>query len=468
MAQAQSEIQPTRLPMIVQPENRNDDTLKDAKLINGFVEKTELTEEYHIYKRPGLEQTGSTLSGNGYGVYNWLGDIYSIFGSVLYKNGASVGTALDTTGGVYKFSQSLGATPRLQLGNGVGSYNYDTSAGLVAMTGANFPTSPVKGIAYLDGTTYVMDVTASIRGCTTINDPTVWTDVLNRISAQIEADNGVALAKQLVYVLALGQWSTEVFYDQQNATASPLGPVQGAKINYGCANANTVQEIDGALLWVATNRGAAAQVILLDNLKPTIVSTKAIERLLGEADLSSMYSFGIKYEGHRFYGITLVTKNITLVYDMTDKMWMQWTDANGNYWPIVSTTFSTSLGRILQHATNGKLYRFDVSYTTDDGVLFPVDIYTPNFDGQSKRRKALSMLEIVADQTEGSILQVRHNDHDYTQDKWTNFRSVNLNQRKPFLQSEGTFLRRAYHFRHFCNTRFRVKAVELQMDTGVL
>ena len=54
MAQAQSEIQPPRLPMIVQPENRNDDTLKDAKLINGFVEKTELTEEYHIYKRPGL------------------------------------------------------------------------------------------------------------------------------------------------------------------------------------------------------------------------------------------------------------------------------------------------------------------------------------------------------------------------------------------------------------------------------
>lgn len=468
MPQAPTIAQPPRLPLIIQPENRYSDTLKDAKLINGFVEKSEDGKEYHVYKRPGLLQTGSTLSGNGYGVYNWLGDIYSIFGSVLYKNGVSVGTGLDTTGGVYRFSQSLGGTLRLQLGNGIGSYNYDSGAGLVAITGSNFPSPAVKGWAYLDGTTYIMNSSASIRGCTTINDPTLWSDILNRLTAQIEADAGVALSKQLVYVLALGQWSTEVFYDQANAAGSPLGPVQGAKINYGCANQDSVQEIDGTLLWVATNRGAAPQILMLDNLKPTIVSTKAIERLLGEADLTSVYSFGIKYSGHRFYGITLVNLNLTLVYDMTDGIWTQWTDAAGNYWPIVSNTYSDITGRILQHATNGKLYKFDTSYTSDDGVLFSVDLYTPNYDGGTKRRKAISMLEVVGDQTEGSVLQIRHNDSDYTSDKWTNFRNVDLNQKKPFLQNEGTFLRRAYHMKHFCNTRFRVKAIELQMDIGTL
>ena len=207
---------------------------------------------------------------------------------------------------------------------------------------------------------------------------------------------------------------------------------------------------------------------MVENLKPQLVSTKAIERLLGEADLTAVYSFGIKYEGHRFYGITLKNENMTLVYDMTDKLWSQWTDAAGNYWPIVSSTYSTTLGRVLQHETNGKLYLLDASYTNDDGDLITVDIYAPNFDGGARRRKQLNMLEFIADQTPGSILQVRSNDHDYAADKWTNFRRVDLNQRKPVLTNHGTVMRRAYHFRHQCDTRLRIQAVEMQIDIGTL
>jgi hypothetical protein len=522
MPQAESVALPKRLPLVLQPENRDESTHKDAKLINAYVEKSELTGEYWIFKRPGLDQTGSTLSGTGRGVYNWLGDIYAIFGSVLYKNGVSVGTGLDTTNGVYRFSSSLGDPLRLQLGNGVKSYNYDDSAGLVeigstelitagsfvagldytivtvgttdftligasantvgivftatgvgsgtgtATTPNNFPSPVVKGWAYLDGTTYVMDALSSIRGCAVLNDPTDWTDILNAIEAQIEPDGGVALTKQLVYVLALGQWSTEVFYDQQNATASPLGAVQGAKVNYGCANADSVQEMDGVLFWIATNRSAAPQILMLENLKPTIVSTKAIERLMGEADLTSIYSFSLKYEGHRFYGFTMVSENLTLVYDMADKMWAQWTDENGNYWPIVSSTYNSSLGRVLQHESNGKLYTFDSEHTNDDGALITVDLYTPNFDGGVRRRKQLNIMEFIGDQTTGSTLDVRFNDWDYAPTKWSNFRRVDMSLRKPILANNGSFMRRAYHLRHRCDTRLRIQAIELQLDMGTL
>ena len=521
MPQAETVAIPKRLPLVIQPENRGESTLKDARLINGYVEKTEQTEEYHLYKRPGMLQTGDTQEGNGYGVYNWLGDLYAIFGATMYKNGVALAGALNTAGGVYAFSQSLGATLRLQFGNGIASYNYDAIAGIVqipatvtvtagdflpveytilvpgttdftligaannnvgtvftatgpgtgtgtATRASNFPSPAIKGWAYLDGTTYVGTPDADIRGCAVLNDPTDWADPLNTLSAQIEADGGVALAKQLVYVIMLGEWSTEIFYDQQNPVASPLGPVQGAKLGYGCASADSVQDIDGVLLWLATNRSAAPQVLLMENLKPSVVSTKAIERLLGEADLSAVYSFGIKYEGHRFYGITLKNDNLTLVYDLNDRLWAQWTDTNGNYWPIVSTTYSDTLGRILQHETNGKLYRLDSTYTSDDGELITVDLYTPNFDGGVRRRKQLNMMEIVADQTLGSLLQVRSNDYDYAEDKWTNFRTIDLSARKPVLTNNGTFMRRAYHFRHRCNTRLRLQAVELQLDLGTL
>ena len=474
MAQAPTVALPKRLPLVLQPENRQEETDKDAKLLNGYMEKGIQQGEYWLYKRPGLLQTGSTISGNGHGVYNWLGDVYSIFGSTIYKNGVAIAGgapngALDTTGGVYRFSSCLGATPALQFGNGVGSYNYDGTTPITTIAGANFPATLLrKGWAYLDGTTYVMNSAANIRGCTSLNAPTVWTDVLNTITAQIEPDGGVALNKQLVYVVVFKQWTTEVFYDATNPTGSPLSPVQGAKINHGCASQDSVQELDGVLLWAATNRSSAVQVVMMDALKAQVVSTKPIERILGEADFSAVYSLGIKYEGHRFYVLTLKNNNITLVYDMTDGMWSQWTDVNGNYFPIVSSTFLANTGRVLQHETNGKLYLFDAEYTNDDGSVITVDMYTPNFDGGVKNKKHMNLMKFVADQTQGSILQVRCNDNDYDSKKWTNFRKVDLGIRDPYLQNCGTFRRRAHHFRHQSNTRLRIQAIELQMDLGVL
>jgi len=524
MPQAQSVDVPKRLPLIVEPENRDETTLKDAKLLNGYVELNDKTKEYWVYKRPGMLQEGATKTGIGLGVYNWQGDIYSIFGATLYKNGTGIGT-VDATHGVYQWCSSLGTTPRLQLGNGYAAYNWDnttlvpitdiatitagdfvtgisytilvpgttdftligaanSNVGTVfiatgpgtgtgtATTTSNFPADMVKGWAYLDGTTYSMDSKAYIHGSDTIpgmNRPDLWTDLTNTIGAQIEPDRGIALAKQLVYVLALKEWSTEVFYDAQNPVgASPLAPVQGAKINYGCVSADSVQEIDGTLLWLATNRSSAAQVIMVENLKPTVVSNKAIERLLGEADFTLIASFGMKYEGHRFYGLTIKNANLTLVYDMTDKMWSQWTDVDGNYFPIVANTYKSGTGRVLQHGTNGKLYLFDSDYTSDDGDLITVDLYTPNFDGGVKRRKQLTMLEFIGDQASGSVLQVRTNDYDYDPAKWTNFRRVDMNARKPTLTNCGTFLRRATHIRHACDTRLRIQAIELQLDIGTL
>lgn len=475
MTQAQTVALPKRMPLVVEPANRNEDTSKDAKLVNGYVEHNAKTDEWWIYKRPGLVQTGATKSGVGRGVYNWQGDIYAIFGSTLYKNGTSIGT-VNAAGGVYRFDSTLGTTPRLQLGNGIVAYNWDGTI-LTQIAGGNFPgntyaSAGVKGIVYLDGTTYVMDTAAYIHGSDTapgMNRPDLWTDLLNILGAQIEPDRGICLAKQLVYVLALKEWSTEVFYDALNPIgALPLAPVQGAKINYGCANADSVQEIDGQLLWLATNRSAAPQVILVDNLKHTIVSTKAIERLLSETNLTSIASFGIKYEGHRFYGLTLKAKNLTLVYDLTEQLWAQWTDPAGDYFKIVSTTYLTGTGRILQHETNGKLYLFDSEYTSDAGETITFDLYTPNFDGGTRRRKQMTMLEFIADQTYGSVLQVRTNDFDYDPAKWTNFRTVELGVRRPLLTNCGTFTRRATHIRHRSNTRLRLQGVEMQLDIGTL
>ena len=460
--------EPKRIPLVIEPANRGETTSYDAKLINAYIEKSK-EGEYWIYERPGLleDSRPPAADASGFGVWAWRGNIYSIFGNTLYKDGVAVAGTVDTTGGVYRFDSCLGATPKLQLGNGVKAYNYDAGGGLVLINDADFPSAFVKGWSYLNGTTYVMTPTARIQG-SDINAPVDW-DALNVLVAQIEPDQGVALAKQLVYTIALKQWTVEVFYDAANATGSPLGRVEGAKANWGCLSSDSVQQIDGALLWLGSTKDGNPEVLLFDNLKLEVVSTKPIERLLERATLTTIFSWSIKLDGHRFYVLTLKEENLTLVFDLDERMWSQWTDTSGNYLPIVAACRRDNLTHVLQHESNGRLYLMGSEYATDDGDLITVDIITPNFDGGVRRRKMVSRLEIISDQRVGSELQIRVNDFDYNPQKWTNFRTVDLSKPRPYLDNCGTFYRRVHHLRHRKPVRMpRIQAMEMQFSLGDL
>lgn len=474
MPQAQTVQIPKRLPLILGPENRGDSTSFDAKLVNGYIETKKGPEgtEHWICERPGMDEHSRPPAGNatGRGIWNWRGNVYSIFGDTVYKDGVAVAGTVDTTNGVYRFDQVLGSTPKLVLGNGVKAYRYDSGGGLVLISDGDFPAAFRKGWAYLNGTLYVFTATAHVLG-SDINDPSSW-NPLNDILAQIEPDQGVALNKQLNFVVALKEWTGEIFHDAGNSTGSPLARVESAKINWGCVNQDSMREIDGMLLWLGKTKHGTPEVILLDSLKADSVSTKAVERLLGSADFSTetVYSWVLKLEGHRFYVLTCKTANLTLALDLDERGsgtggWSQWTDVNGNYLPIVASTTDAQLRTLLQHESNGRIYIADVAYADDDGSLITVDLYTPNFDGGTRRGKNMKIMKIVADQQVGSELLVRVNDHDFDPKKWTNFRRLDLGKRNPMLTDCGTFVRRIHNFRHRSPVRMpRIQAVEMQID----
>lgn len=470
MPQFDSMALPPRLPLVVQTQNRDGSFTKDARLVNCYLEIGTQGETW-IFKRPGTYQAFSFGTPSvGRGVYLWGGKVYSIFAGTLLEDGVMKATGLDQTGGVYTFSAILGATPRLLFGNGVKTYSYTVAGGLTSdlhTLDTDFPATTVKGICYLNGATYVMQPGGQIWG-SAVNSVTLATDwnPLNFIAAQIEPDNGVALAKQQVYIIAFGEWSTEVFFDAGNPLASPLGPVQGSKISYGCANADSVQRIDDRLFWISSSQSAAVQISMLDQLTHQTISTKAIDRLLQNADRTVIYSWQIKISGHSFYVITIKNANITLAYDIAENQWHQWTDSNGNYMPIVASTYDTQKRHILQHETNGKLYYSDINHYNDDGEKIYVDIYTPFFDANTSRRKHLTMMKFIGDQQPGSILYVRSSEDDYQ--TWSNFRSVKMSEKEPRLINCGTFIKRAYHLRHWSNTPLRLQAVDVQYDVGTL
>jgi hypothetical protein len=486
-----AQFQPVELPLrwpLVTPvvtrgrPNTTGQIGKDAQLINCYAELDPITKEYWVEKRPGLSTAITTLDGgvagnSGRGLYLYqtsigTGFLYEICGGKLYMDEvflANVGGSTAT----YHFVQVPNAAGDTVFGDA--TYTYYTNGTIVtAITDPDFPTLLVPGIVYLDGTIYVMTMKGAIYG-SAIDDPSSW-DALNKIVANLESDPAVFLTRQLSYVVALKRWTTNIFYDAGNASGSPLSPVQGGFINQGCYSADTVQSIDGALIWMAVSKTLAPQIVLMENLKIKPVSTPDIDRLLLHmlSPVAEFKSFCFAQGGHRFYCLSSRTSSVsipTLVYDIDQQLWYFWTDVfTSQIWPIAHVGVNSYGRQTFQHETNGKLFTggADYTYATDEGVVIPVDIYTPNWDAGVDRVKQLNMMRINADQASaaGATLQVSFSDDDYQ--NWSSFRTVDLYDKRPILPNHGSFYRRAYHFSYNNPSPFRMKSVDLQMDIGTL
>ncbi len=507
--QARSIAVPKRLPLVNHLQTRVVGSVltKDARLINCYAEYDPEDRAYWVYKRVGLAPTPSfsavSTVPNGCYTDSATGAFLYSFGATLRAvnpfNGVNASTTITGALGLLSFQSMIAGGESkvavlppgqnvIWVVGGLGSGPVFNSY-ILPLAAGNLT---VPGLAVLDGTLYVMDVQGNIFG-SAINDPTTW-NALNVIEASSDADTGVALLKHLSYVVALKQYTTQVFYDAGNTTGSPLRPVPEAQLPFGCFNAYTVATIDNTALWLTYDNSVSPQVVQMDNLSAKVVSTPAVERILDEAGVSagstvingqggyglytSFYAMTLRHGGHRFYILTSLSLNITLVYDIDQKLWYIWTDSQGNYWPVASISYqgpgATSAGAVIptahyvQTSNTGEIFKLDDCYTypTDYGTIVPMDIYTPNYDGGTTRRKYLRTMYIDGDKVPG-FLQIRHSDDDFN--TWSNFRSVDLSLKKPRLTRCGSFdRRRAYHFRYAAATGFRIRDVDLQMDIGTL
>lgn len=454
-------VQPIPIPLFSPIANRDATLTKDSRLINGFVEKGQGDEgrDTWVYKRPGLKVYSTYGAGAGRGIFNWNGDIYAVFGTTLYKNGSSIGTVDGTSS--YTFTSCLGATPKLTLKNKAAAYNYSTGTGLVKVTDVNYPATTVRGCEYLDGTTYVMDSAANIHG-SAFNDPTTW-DPLNKLVAQIEPDAGQCLAKQLVYIIAIKTISTEVFYDAGNATGSPLGAVQGSKLGVGARSPESVVRMGDDLAWIGTTNEGAVQVILMSRVHGEPISTTPVERFLAGIDYTTIYAWGAKISGHRYYAVTSVVSNITLVFDLTVGTWYIWQDPNGNYFPIVSSTYDANANALLQHESNGKVYTLDTNTYQDDLSNFTLKLYTPNFDGGVRTKKTCSTISVIGDEI-ATTVNVSWSDDDYQ--TFSTALPADMSSDNPIVQDGAAFRKRAFLLTHTDNTFLRIKGLNINSSAS--
>jgi hypothetical protein len=527
--QAPSVRVPKRFPLVSRPGFRSttlklsDPTVRspvsDAALLNCYAELDPEDNQYWVEKRLGTK-TIATVTGGGGGV--GVGFSYStpaslavpvaIFGSNLYTwNGSALVNVPYTGGSGHPLVSGRAATfvpiPvftavatvvwavngslwQAALTPAIPDYRYANAVDFI--TSVPWTAPLCDGCVYLDTVLYVMDQQGNIWGSNP-NDLTTWLGT-TLIKAGGRYDIPVCLAQQLEYVIALKSTSLRCFYNagaaaQTAGVGSNLAWVEGADSNFGCLSAGTVQLIDNSLLWVTNNDKGTPQVARMDGLQVTIVSTPQVERLLQALNTTVyaeapslpsniLYSNGIKRGGHRFYTVTLppgavITTPITLVYDLDQQLWYIWSSPQLSYWSLVGVSSNAGVGSgssgvFAQDITSGAFYLCDIDqvYPTDSGVYCQLDIYTPNADMGTRRKKTLNQMLFVNDQVSGSYMQVRKSDDDYR--SWSPFRQVSLSAPQPSLTRCGTFRRRALNIRHYAATPFRIKASDLALDIGTL
>ncbi len=463
MATQQPSPAPPRVPLVASVSQRGEAANVDARLINGYVEKAE-NGELWVMKRPGEVLHRASPGSDGSGLFFWEGthSIYYVVGNTLYNEGVALGTVDTVFGWQYVFSTSGGATPRLYLHNGVKAYRYDVTAGLVNIP--NLDGLGLTGAAYLDGTMYVGSGINSLRG-SGLNDLTTW-DAANVIQAQMLPGFAYGVFRQLSYVVVVKESSTEAFYDAGNPTGSPLKSAPGTFMPYGIKNtggaagASSLRVLEDAALWV-TSGSTGTSVMMLENMKPRIVSSPAVERLLQQADFTVTYSWAFRFHGHRFYVLTLWQSNLTLVYDLTTDKWFQWSTDTGGPLPFVDATYDAT-GQCIVQDRQGAQWKLSGTVYADNALSIPVEVITPVWDGGVSNKKFLARMDILADQNATGRLSVRVSDDDYK--TWSNWRQVDLSKNQKSLYNCGTFQSRAWHLKYVANTPLRLKALQL---TGI-
>lgn len=315
-------------------------------------------------------------------------------------------------------------------------------------------------IAYLDGYLFLVLKRTDGSGSADIynsdvNNPYSW-NPSNFITAEQYPDNLRALARQNNMLVAFGESSTEFFYDAANASGSPLARNTSYTLQVGIAAPRAIYQSERFCMFVGQSQSGGRAVWLLDGFAPKEVSDEFVEKILdAEGDnINLATGYGLRTNGHLFYIINLT--NTTLVYDLEEKMWHQWSGVN-----TVSMADANGGKAVLQHKTNGKLYYLDPSVGTDDGVAIDMEIYTTKYDFESMNIKSMQSFNLVSDMVGTTkTVDLRWSDDDYN--TWSDWRTLNFYPRA-FYVGLGSFRRRAFNIKFSGGVPARFEAIEFDI-----
>ncbi len=455
--------------------NRDTSGNYDQRFVNIYPEtrKVEAIESTKIYmnKRP-----GTTLhrniggSGVGRGIIYFNNKFYVARGNTVWEDGVTpvskitMTTSTGKVGMVVANSATIG--DYLFVCDGIGGWFIKADGTVTAISDVNFPTPHAPTPMFIDG--YILlPKNSDIYNCT-LDTPSTW-PTTDYVSAEMFPDKIKSMARQNNQVMAFGDTSVEFFYDAANASGSPLSRNDAATLQYGIAAPYAVMQAEKTVMFIAQSESGGRFVVQVDGFQPKRVSDEFVDKYLNaETNITAANAYGVRTKGHMFYVVHLVGIGKTLVYDVDEKLWHEWSYNNGGTHSIFPYQYMADPGGgtgYLLHTTSGDIVQLTDTVYQDNGTAILVDIVTNKYDMDTINRKFMSNFRVVGDSYgAGNTIDLRWSDDDYQ--SWSNTKTIALSDSFPNFARLGSFRRRAFNLKHALNYPLRIESVEVTFTEG--
>lgn len=195
-------------------------------------------------------------------------------------------------------------------------------------------------------------------------------DALNFATAEGSPDDIVKLIVVGSEVWALGEHTTEVFYNTGDKDL-PFRRVGGAFVSVGCDAPQTVAKLGSSLVFIAKTEAGGYQVCMTQGYQAQRISTHAIEQVLMLADAKQASAFVYQQSGHGFYVLNLPDADRSFVFDALTGLWHEraWRDDLGALHRFRGQhhAFDGS-DNLVGDYENGNIYALRAEVFTDDGM----------------------------------------------------------------------------------------------------
>jgi len=462
-------LQDKRLPLIGSYTNRDSSGSKDQRFINIFPEtrKVEAIESTRIFlnKRPGLTLYKTISAGTGRGIIWFRNKFYVAIDNKVYEDGVTPTAVITLTGSTGKVGMIIANSATigdyLFICDGTSGWIINSSGTATLISDADFPTPHIPIPVFIDGY-IILAKNSDLYNCV-LDTPSSWAPG-EYISAEMFPDQVVALCRQNNQVVALGESSTEFFYDAANASGSPLTRNDSTAIQMGCAFPYALYQNEQTYIYVSQSESGGRAIWQVQGFQPKKVSDEFIDRILdAETSPLNCLGFGFRTMGHLFFFVSLPTLNRTFVYDVEEKLWHEWSSNVGNTHTMFNCSFiadNHTGAAYLLHNTNGSIYKLDPTAYTDAGTSILCEITTNKYDMDTYKRKFMTCVLPVGDGgPSGNFITVRWSDDDYQ--TWSNLKTITLTDDFPSFARLGSFRRRAFNIRHDQPYSLRLESLQI-------
>lgn len=335
------------LPFGLGAYSRANDRLPRVRLINLFAEATPTAEHgVALLQRPGLVAVREQV-GPARGFYRqdgvFAGDLFSVFGLLVYREGASIGAVT----GDDLVEWAYGAEGLHLLADG------DVwLVGESSITKESIPDdAEIASITSIDGILVAVRRDDG-RIYFKLSNDTTW-GALDYFYGDREPDLTIAVRRVGDELWAFGSSSIEVFAPTGDATV-PFSRIAGRAVLRGARSRDAIALLDNSVFWIGEDHKAYRG----DNI-PTRISDFGVEERVQKSAHVSAWTYSLS--GHTFYVVNLDSE--TLAYDVATGQWHQLKIYG-------SQTFVTTglfIGSLTYVGLTGGTYLLDDGAAHDDG-----------------------------------------------------------------------------------------------------